>query len=115
WSAFAQLAAALAAPGLGDISVVAGYHAGDGGSRKAAAFLLGGSVRARYFKHHRPNYGVFDERRYFVSGDDFVVVRHLGVDIALTICEDVWQDGGPFAVARAAGAGLVLNINGSPY
>ncbi|HLY32913.1 MAG TPA: NAD+ synthase, partial [Jatrophihabitantaceae bacterium] len=114
-AALEKLAADLASVGLGDIAVVVGYLDDADGPRNAAAFLLGGAVRARYFKHHLPNYGVFDEQRYFVSGTEFVVVRHLGVDIALTICEDVWQDGGPFAVARAAGVGLVLNINGSPY
>ena len=118
-AALDKLALDLASAGLGDIAVVVGYldddTAAGGGPRNASAFLLGGTVRARYFKHHLPNYGVFDERRYFVSGDDFVVVRHLGADIALTICEDLWQDGGPFSVARAAGVGLVLNINGSPY
>jgi NAD+ synthase (glutamine-hydrolysing) len=110
-----KLAGDLAAAGLGDIAVVVGYLDDDHGPRNAAAFLLGGAVQARYFKHHLPNYGVFDERRYFQSGPDFVVVRHLGVDIALTICEDIWQDGGPFAIAGAADVGLVLNINGSPY
>jgi NAD+ synthase (glutamine-hydrolysing) len=118
-AALEKLALDLASEGLGDVAVVVGYldddSAAGGGARNAAAFLLGGSVRARYFKHHLPNYGVFDERRYFLGGTDFVVVRHLGVDIALTICEDLWQDGGPFAVARAADVGLVVNINGSPY
>ena len=70
---------------------------------------------ARYYKHHLPNYGVFDEDRYFKPGSQFTVVRFRGVDVALTICEDVWQEGGPFSVAREAGAGLVVNINGSPY
>ena len=56
---------------------------------------------SRYAKHHLPNYGVFDEFRYFVPGDTLPVVRLHGVDIALTICEDLWQDGGPIAVARA--------------
>lgn len=70
---------------------------------------------AHYFKHHLPNYGVFDEDRYFVPGDTLTVVRVGGVDVALTICEDLWQAGGPFAVARQAGVGLVVNINGSPY
>jgi NAD+ synthase (glutamine-hydrolysing) len=83
--------------------------------RDASAFLLGGQVLARYNKHHLPNYGVFDERRYFTPGTSLTVVRHLGVDIALTVCEDVWQDGGPFSVAGAAGVGLVVNINASPY
>jgi NAD+ synthase (glutamine-hydrolysing) len=114
-AALEKLAGDLGAAGLGDIGIVVGYLDDAGGPRNAAAFIHGGVVVARYFKHHLPNYGVFDERRYFVPGDRFVVVRHLGADIALTICEDVWQDGGPFTVAGAAGVGLVLNINGSPY
>jgi NAD+ synthase (glutamine-hydrolysing) len=114
-AALDRLAGDLAAAGLGDIAVVVGYVDTDAGPRNAAAFVLGGTVVARYFKHHLPNYGVFDERRYFVPGTNFVVVRYRGADIALTVCEDVWQDGGPFAVAGAAGAGLVININGSPY
>ncbi|MEO8887739.1 MAG: NAD+ synthase [Jatrophihabitantaceae bacterium] len=113
--ALERLAGDLDRDGLGAIAVVAGYLADDGAPRNALALLHGGQVVARYFKHHLPNYGVFDERRYFTAGTSFVVVRHLGVDIALTICEDVWQDGGPFAVAGAAGVGLVVNINGSPY
>jgi NAD+ synthase (glutamine-hydrolysing) len=114
-AALEKLAADLGAAGLGETAVIVGYLDDDGGARNAAAFVHRGAVVARYFKHHLPNYGVFDERRYFVPGDRFVVVRHLGTDIALTICEDVWQDGGPFTVAGAARAGLVLNINGSPY
>ena len=130
----AALATDLQTAGLGDVAVVVGYlddssqasteesvHVDDGihraGAipRNAAAVCHGGQVVARYFKHHLPNYGVFDEARYFVPGNDFVVLRLHGVDVALTICEDVWQDGGPFAVARAAGVGLIVNINGSPY
>jgi NAD+ synthase (glutamine-hydrolysing) len=114
-AALEKLAEDLGAAGLGETAVIVGYLDDDGGARNAAAFVHRGAVVARYFKHHLPNYGVFDERRYFVPGDRFVVVRHLGTDIALTICEDVWQDGGPFTVAGAARAGLVLNINGSPY
>jgi NAD+ synthase (glutamine-hydrolysing) len=113
--ALIALAADLDAAGLGETAVVVGYLDESGGPRNAAAFLFGGAVVARYFKHHLPNYGVFDERRYFVPGNELAVVRHRGVDIALTICEDVWQDGGPFTVAGLAQVGLVLNINGSPY
>jgi NAD+ synthase (glutamine-hydrolysing) len=121
-----SLAARLAAEGLGDIAVVVGYvdrcphriprlgrPAGE--PQNAAATLHGGAVVARYAKHHLPNYGVFDELRYFVPGDRLPVVRLHGVDIATTVCEDLWQDGGPIAVARAAEAGLVLSINASPY
>ncbi len=126
-SALRQLATDLAAEGLGEIVTVVGYLDADGaarqsaeavpgkGPRNAAAVLYGGAVAATYFKHHLPNYGVFDEDRYFVPGDVLTVVRVGGVDIALTICEDIWQAGGPFAVARRAGVGLVVNINGSPY
>ncbi len=129
--ALTDLATTLRAAGLGDLAVIVGYldenppGAPAGGSvgadgrrgyaRNAAAFCFQGEVRARYFKHHLPNYGVFDENRYFVPGTDLCLVRYRGVDVAMTICEDVWQDGGPFSVAREAGAGLVVNINGSPY
>ncbi len=110
-----RLAGRLAGEGLGELAVVVGYLDVDGGPRNAAALLHGGRVVARYFKHHLPNYGVFDEDRYFRAGDRFVIVRLHGIDVALTVCEDLWQDGGPFSVAAAAGVGLVVNINGSPY
>ncbi len=126
-AALGDLAAALAADGLGDLPVVVGYLDADGpppvsadatpgcGPRNACALLLGGAVAATYFKHHLPNYGVFDEDRYFAPGESLTVVRRGDVDVALTICEDLWQVGGPFSTARRAGVGLVLNINGSPY
>ncbi|GIJ21245.1 NAD+ synthase [Micromonospora lutea] len=126
-AALGRLAADLAADGLGELPVVVGYLDADGppqisadaepgrGTRNAAAVLHRGEVVATYFKHHLPNYGVFDEDRYFVPGDMLTVVRLGGVDVALTICEDLWQAGGPFAAARRAGVGLVVNINGSPY
>jgi len=110
-----DLARLLADDGLGELAVVVGYLDIDGGPRNAAALIHGGRVVARYFKHHLPNYGVFDEDRYFIAGDRFVVTRLHGIDVALTICEDIWVTGGPFAVAAAAGVGLVVNINGSPY
>src|SRR4051795_8610252 len=125
--ALRTLAADLAADGLGDLAVVVGYVDADGpaptsadavpgsGRRDASALLLGGRVVATYFKHHLPNYGVFDEDRYFEPGTSLTVVRFGGVDIALTVCEDLWQAGGPFSAACRAGVGLVLNINASPY
>jgi NAD+ synthase (glutamine-hydrolysing) len=85
------------------------------GAHNSAALLVRGGILARYAKHHLPNYGVFDEFRHFARGDRLAVIRIRGVDIALTICEDLWQDGGPVAVAREARVGLVLTINGSPY
>jgi NAD+ synthase (glutamine-hydrolysing) len=121
------LARDLAADGLGSVVVVVGYLDADGpsrldadatpgrGARNAAAVITDGRVHARYFKHHLPNYGVFDEDRYFVPGDMLTVVRLDSVDVAVTICEDLWQAGGPFTAAGEAGVGLVVNINGSPY
>ena len=125
--ALADLAPRLVSEGLGELVVVVGYldrltsQAPDrlgrpqGSPQNAAAVLHGGQVVAGYAKHHLPNYGVFDEFRYFVPGDQPCVVRVHGVDVALAICEDLWQDGGPVAATRAAGAGLLLVINGSPY
>src|SRR4051794_10985601 len=110
-----ELARGLADAGLGELAVIVGYVDSAGGPRNACAVLCQGRVAATYFKHHLPNYGVFDEARYFVSGDRFVVARIRGVDVALTICEDLWQDGGPFAVAGRAEVGLISCINGSPY
>ena len=110
------LARELADDGFGDLPTVVGYLDADAdGARNALAVLYGGRIVATYRKHHLPNYGVFDEDRYFVPGDTLTVIRFGGIDIALTICEDLWQAGGPFTVARAARVGLVLNINGSPY
>jgi NAD+ synthase (glutamine-hydrolysing) len=126
-AALGRLATNLVEDGCGDCAVVVGYLDADGparvsaqaapnrGPRDALALLHGGQILATYFKHHLPNYGVFDEDRYFVPGDELTVVRIGGVDVALTVCEDIWQAGGPFAVAGHANVGLVVNINGSPY
>nr|MCU0266615.1 NAD+ synthase [Actinomycetes bacterium] len=73
------------------------------------------AVVARHAKHHLPNYGVFDEYRYFVPGDSATTVDVDGVRVALAVCEDLWQEGGPVAWARRDGADLLLVINGSPY
>ncbi len=121
-----ELAARLGAEGLGEATVVVGYlDATDsdipqlgrpaGSPQNALAVMHGGAVVARSAKHHLPNYGVFDEFRYFVSGNALPVVRVGGVDVAFAICEDLWQEGGPVAACARAGAGLLVVINGSPY
>ncbi len=120
------LAEQLAAEGLGELVVVVGFLDGapdavpvlgtpKGAPQNAAAIVHRGRVAGRYAKHHLPNYGVFDEFRYFVPGSSLTVARVHGVDVAVAICEDIWQEGGPVAVTREAGAGLLLVINGSPY
>jgi NAD+ synthase (glutamine-hydrolysing) len=139
--ALVDLAATLAEQGLGGVAVVVGYLAhtegsgpapvdhppvddadrpGDanprrGAPRNAAALLHGGDVVVRYYKRHLPNYGVFDEARYFVPGSELPIVRLHGVDVALTICEDLWVEGGPCGVAGQAGVDLVVSPNASPY
>ncbi|MGA5018307.1 NAD+ synthase [Streptomyces griseoincarnatus] len=120
------LAARLADEGLGDVPVVVGYLDRSaaaqpkygqpaGAPRNAAAVLHRGEVVLSFAKHHLPNYGVFDEFRYFVPGDTLPVVQLHGVDVALAICEDLWQDGGRVPAARSARAGLLLSVNASPY
>ena len=121
-----ELARRIQDEGAGDIAVVVGYcdrsqrpapavgrPAGE--PQNAAALIWQGRVVTSYAKHHLPNYGVFDEFRYFVRGDRFPVFRLHGVDVGIVICEDLWQDGGPIAVARLAEVGLILCPNASPY
>ncbi|MCK7623505.1 NAD+ synthase [Streptomyces sp. RS10V-4] len=125
-AALHALAGRLAAEGLGEVPVVVGYldrceqtlpgYGRPAGSpQNAAAVLHRGAVALTFAKHHLPNYGVFDEFRYFVPGDTLPVVRVRGVDVALAICEDLWQEGGRVPAARSAGAGLLLSVNASPY
>ena len=82
----------------------------------AAAVLADGRVAALYRKHHLPNYAVFDERRYFLPGDESLVIDLDGRRVGVTICEDIWMPGGP--AERAAvdgGAEIVVNLSASPY
>ena len=130
-AALRALAARLEAERLGGIAVVTGYldRRADlaprtglpaGAPLDAAALLHGGRVVITSAKHHLPNYGVFDEFRYFVPGNTLPVFRlptddGESVEIAIAICEDLWQDGGPVAVCRRSGAGLLVVPNASPY
>jgi NAD+ synthase (glutamine-hydrolysing) len=82
----------------------------------AAAVIHRGEVAAVYRKHFLPNYGVFDENRYFAAGDEGLVVEISGVRVGVTICEDIWYPGGPLESEVAfGGAELVVNISSSPY
>ncbi|MDU1143989.1 NAD+ synthase [Aeromonas rivipollensis] len=80
----------------------------------AASLYEQGKLIARYFKQDLPNYGVFDEKRYFTAASDTCVVSFRGHQLGLLICEDLWQPG-PALAAKAAGAELLLTINASPY
>ena len=118
-----RLADRLLGAGLGDLVVVVGYldrtdepdHPKGGHPQNAAAVLYQGEVVCSYAKHHLPNYGVFDEFRYFKPGNELHVLRIRGIDVAIAICEDLWQDGGPVAATAEAAAGLLAVINASPY
>ena len=162
-AALQSVAEWLAAEGLGGVAVVTGYldrQAGlaprtglpAGAPLDAAALLYNGRVVITTAKHHLPNYGVFDEYRYFVPGNALPVFRipagsardgeaartavaagdagvagaagatgaaeaagEEAVDVAIAICEDLWQQGGPVAVTRQAGASLLVVPNASPY
>lgn len=95
--------------------VVVGYPRASGGKLyNAAGVLHRGEILAEYFKQELPNFQVFDEKRYFAAGEQACVLRIAGIDVALTVCEDIWH-AGPMAQARAAGARLMLNINASPF
>ncbi len=124
--AVGELAAQLLADGLGDLVVVVGHlstHDSNsfrlgkpkGSPANTLSVLHQGKVIVDYYKHHLPNYGVFDEFRSFVPGDKSAVIRVGGADIALAICEDLWQEGGPVARVAKQNVGLLLVINGSPY
>ena len=140
-NALRSVAERLATEGLGGVAVVTGYldrrpglapRTGlpAGAPLDAAALLYNGRVVITTAKHHLPNYGVFDEYRYFVPGNTLPVFRMPlrkdagkdaggapgeGIDVAIAICEDLWQEGGPVAVTRRAGASLLVVPNASPY
>ena len=100
----------IAASITGDIVAVVGYL--DQGPKNTVAVIHDGKIKATYVKRHLPNYGVFDEFRNFVAGDETLVVRIHGVDVAVAICEDIWHSLESIA-ARAPG--LLVVPNGSPF
>jgi NAD+ synthase (glutamine-hydrolysing) len=81
----------------------------------ACAICADGGVRGYYRKRFLPNYGVFDEMRYFAPADDLVMLEVGGVRVGLTICEDMWQPGPPATELALAGAELIVNISASPF
>jgi NAD+ synthase (glutamine-hydrolysing) len=122
------LAQQLEAEGLGDLAVVVGHpdgpfeprlldtsNAPTAIAKNCASVLQGGRIVTTTAKYHLPNYSVFDEYRVFIPGDDLLVLRLKGIDVALIICEDLWRDGGPVGRVLDAGAGLLLVINASPF
>ncbi|HXB65802.1 MAG TPA: NAD+ synthase [Solirubrobacteraceae bacterium] len=104
----------LAAEVEGIVAVV-GFPERAGAVYNAAAVLDRGAVRAVYRKVHLPNYGVFDEQRYFAAGHTGAVIDIDGCAVGITVCEDLWRPGAPAADEAERGARLIVNISASPY
>lgn len=99
-----------------DVAALVGYpQAHPDGVANALAVLADGEVKASYRKQLLPNYGVFDERRYFVPGDKQLLISLGGIPVGLTICEDVWFDKPVYSELEKLGARLILNASASPF
>ena len=121
-----DLAKAIDEAGFGEALVFVGFLRGTenddtalgvprGAPMNCAGVIHRGRLVTYYAKHHLPNYGVFDEYRYFVPGTKPLVVRAFGIDIAVAICEDLWQDGHIMDDIKSHDADLLVVLNGSPY
>lgn len=97
------------------ISAIVGFVDEDGDLYNAAAFMHDGEVKAVYHKVFLPNYGVFDEQRYFAPGHRCPIFELSGIRVGVSICEDCWYPSGPMAWQAHHGAEVLININGSPY
>ncbi len=126
--AVAQFACALEAEGLSDMVVVVGHPDGPhpppesatgphspARARNCASVLHGGRVVATYAKHHLPNYAVFDEFRTFIPGERGLIIRVLGMDLGIIICEDLWRSSGPVEALTEYPLGALLVPNASPF
>lgn len=114
--ALVELARRITEAEFGQMVLVVGYlDETEHGPQNAIALIQAGELKARYVKHHLPNYGVFDEYRNFVPGTQSLVARICGIDIGFAICEDIWQEGGPVAELATRNIGLLLVPNGSPF
>ncbi|NIC07987.1 NAD+ synthase [Billgrantia bachuensis] len=107
--------ARMAAKMSRDVLVIIGYPGRrEGLGYNLAGLLYNGEWIAEYAKQILPNYQVFDERRYFATGEQSLVIEHKGVRLGVLICEDVW-DSEPVRAARDAGADILVTLNASPY
>ncbi|MGB8347061.1 MAG: NAD+ synthase [Ktedonobacteraceae bacterium] len=100
---------------LPELTAVIGFVDRDQDIYNAAAIINNGQLVGVYHKHYLPNYGVFDENRYFEAGHKAPIFLINGVHVGVNICEDVWYPSGPLPMQALAGAEVILNINGSPY
>ena len=97
------------------LNIVVGFIDAKNDIYNAAAVIHDGKLVGVYHKIHLPNYGVFDENRYFKSGSEYPVYIIDGVAIGINICEDIWYEGGPAAAQAYSGAEVLVNISASPY
>ena len=98
-----------------NLTSVIGFVDRDHDIYNAAAVISAGKLYGKYHKHYLPNYGVFDENRYFQAGRKAPLFLINGVHVGVNICEDIWYPTGPITMQAHAGAEVILNINGSPY
>ena len=107
----------LGGAGVAGLTVVVGYldRAPNGRPQNCLAVIRDGAVVGTYAKKLLPNYGVFDEERYFEAGTSDLVVDVAGTQVGMVICEDIWFANGPMTGAARAGAEVVVAINGSPF
>ena len=103
------------AKGCQGITVVVGFVDRDHDVHNAAAIIHDGRLVDVYHKHFLPNYGVFDENRYFQAGTRCPVYVVAGIGVGASICEDIWYPDDPMRAQAHAGAQVIININGSPY
>jgi NAD+ synthase (glutamine-hydrolysing) len=101
--------------GSSGITVVLGFVDARGDIYNAAAVMHDGRLAGVYHKIYLPNYGVFDENRYFQAGKECTVYVIAGVNVGINICEDIWYEAGPATVQAYAGAEVIVNISASPY
>jgi NAD+ synthase (glutamine-hydrolysing) len=98
-----------------ELTTVIGFVDRDHDIYNAAAIISGGKLLGKYHKHYLPNYGVFDENRYFQAGRLAPIFVIHDVHVGVNICEDIWYPSGPMTMQAHAGAEVIININGSPY
>jgi len=95
--------------------LIIGYPKRENGELyNVAGVIINGQLSAEYRKQKLPNYSVFDEKRYFIEGNEELVIDYQQHRLGITICEDIWHEG-PVEAAAAAGASVIINLNASPY
>jgi NAD+ synthase (glutamine-hydrolysing) len=97
------------------IIVIVGFVDSEGDIYNAAAIINDGKLAGKYHKIYLPNYGVFDENRYFHTGNECPIYSINGISIGVSICEDIWYQLGPPTIQALSGAELIINISASPY